>query len=306
MLLHRHGMLSNATNSAQKPLFSVIITVYNDGGLIQECLRSLAGQASPPAFEVILVDDGSVVPVAESVHQCRNSYSLIVVREPHKGIPAARNRGVQESRGEILLFTDADCRFEANSLFELASTIAAYPEHSCFQLHLTGDCSTLPGRAEELRLIALQDQTLEPDGRIRLLNTAGFAIRRSHGSINQGPFDPTAARGEDTLLLANLMEHGELPLFVSNARVRHSISLSVAKCFRKDLRSGWLQARTFRAIASKGVRIRMRNIDRLRMLYSTWKISGQRSIGRSAWLVLVTRQLIERTVTVLCEFPSRN
>lgn len=298
-------MLSNAPNSAQKPLFSVIVTVYNDWGVVEECLRSLAGQVSPPAFEVVIVDDGSEKAAPDSVRQWESRLTLTIVREPHFGISAARNRGVRESKGQVLLFTDADCRLEVNSLFELASAIAASPEHSCFQLHLTGDFSTLLGRAEELRMIALQDQTLQSDGRIRLLNTAGFAIRRSHPSIQSGPFDLSAQRGEDTLLLASLMQKGELPLFLPSAKVQHSVSLSVIECFRKDLRSGWLQTRTFRAIAAKGVRIRMKNTDRMRMLYSTWKTSRQRSIGHAAWVVLVTRQLIERTVSVMCEFWPR-
>ena len=295
-------MLANGTNSAQIPLFSILITVYDDWEVLSECLRAIGEQVDPPPFEVIVVDDGSKEPAPESVEVWQNRYQLTIIREAHLGIPAARNRGVVESRGEVLLFTDADCRFEVNSLAQLSATIARSPYHSCFQLHLTGDCSTLLGRAEELRLIALQDQTLEPDGRIRLLNTAGFAIRRSHKSIQNGPFDPTALRGEDTLLLANLMHHGELPLFVPSATVRHSISLSVLECFRKDLRSGRLQARTFREIAAKGVRVRMRNMDRARMLYSTWKTSRQHSIGHTAWIVLVTRQLIERAVSVVCEF----
>jgi len=299
-------MLANAPNSAQPPLFSVIIAVYNEWSLVQECLRSLAEQASPPPFEVIVVDDGSEVPATDSVQQYGNSYRLRIVREAHAGIPAARNRGVQESKGEIFVFTDADCRLGSSCLSELAAAIARFPQHSCFQLHLTGDSSTLLGRAEELRMIALQNQTMQRDGRIRLLNTAGFAIRRSHSCVQLGLFNPAAHRGEDTLLLATLMQHGELPLFVPNARVQHSISLSFTGSIRKDVRSGWLQRGTFRTIAAKGIRVRMRNKDRVRMLYSTWKTSRQPSIGRAAWMVLVTRQLVERTMTVLCEFwPSK-
>jgi len=295
-------MPANATNPDPAPLFSVLITVYNDWDTLAGCLRAIGEQVDPPSFEVVVIDDGSKEAAPDSVRMWQNSYALTIIQEAHAGIPAARNRGVAQSKGEILLFTDADCRLESDCLSSLASVIAASPQHKCFQLHLGGDCSTLLGRAEELRLIALQNQTLQPDGRIRLLNTAGFAIRRLHKCLQQGPFDPTALRGEDTLLLSILMQHGELPFFVANAKVQHSISLSIAECLRKDLRSGWLQRRTFRAIAGKGIRIRMRNKDRVRMLHSTWKTSLQPSIGRAAWMVLVTRQLLERAVTVLCEF----
>ena len=102
------------------------------------------------------------------------------------------------------------------------------------------------------------------------------------------------------------MQKGELPLFVPSAKVQHSVSLSLVQSFRKDLRSGWVEGRTFQAISAKGVRIRMRNRDRVRMLFSTWKMSRQHSIGRAAWLVLISRQLVERTVTVLYQcLPSK-
>jgi glycosyltransferase involved in cell wall biosynthesis len=283
----------------QTPIFSIVIAVYNGWELLEGCLRSLSEQASCPSFEVVVVDDGSEQTVPESILRWDKSYPLLVVRQAHAGIPTARNRGVQESSGLTLIFTDADCRLEPDCLAQLAATITASPQHDCFQLHLMGDSSTLIGRAEVLRLIAIQDQTLQPDGRIRFLNTSGFAIRRSHKSIPSGPFDITAIRGEDTLLLAGLMQHGELPLFVRDAKVRHSISLSIAECFRKDLRSGWLEGITFKAIAAKGVRVRMTNKDRLLMVYSTWKTSSQPSIGRLAWAVLISRQLVERAVTVL-------
>lgn len=297
-------MLPNATNPA--PLLSVLITVYDDWERLAECLRAIGAQVGPPSFEVIVVDDGSKQPAPEFVRMWQSSYPLTIIREAHSGIPRARNRGVEESKGEILLFTDADCRFEPDCLLKLAETIAAFPEHGSFQLHLTGDSSTLLGRAELLRLIAIQDQTLQPDGRIRFLNTSGFAIRRSHKSVETGPFDITAIRGEDTLLLATLMQQGELPLFVRNAKVRHSVSLSILECVRKDLRSGWLEGITFKAVAEKGVRVRMTNQDRIRMLYSTWKTSRDPMIGHLAWLVLTSRQLLERSVTVLYQcLPGR-
>jgi len=299
-------MPPNATNPAPTPLLSVLITVYDDWDTLVECLGAIGGQIGPPSFEVIVVDDGSKEPAPDSVRMWQNSYPLTIIREAHSGIPRARNRGVEESKGEILLFTDADCRFERDCLSKLAETINASPQRDCFQLHLTGDSSTLLGRAELLRLIAIQEQTLQPDGRIRFLNTSGFAIRRSHRTIKTGPFDITVVRGEDTLLLATLIPHGELPLFVRNATVRHSVSLSILECLRKDLRSGWLEGITFKAIAAKGVRLRMTNQDRVRMLYSTWRTSRERTIGHLAWLVLISRQLLERSVTVLYQcLPGR-
>ncbi|MGC1962793.1 MAG: hypothetical protein WA676_08665, partial [Candidatus Sulfotelmatobacter sp.] len=106
-----------------------------------------------------------------------------------------------------------------------------------------------------------------------------------------------ALRAEDTLLLANLMQAGKLPLFVPEAIVEHEIPLSLIGCLRKDIRSVYLEGKAYDIIASKGVRIRVTHRERLRLLSAMWKTAGQPSIGRSAWVVLVARQALQRTIS---------
>jgi glycosyltransferase involved in cell wall biosynthesis len=291
-------MLSEAQNSTGTPVFSVVVAVYDDWTALEQCLRCLEAQSDAPAFEVIVVDDGSEHAAPESVRQRNWRYPLTIVQQQHAGIAAARNRGLQSSKGSVVVFTDADCRFDANCLSALAVAVVNSQQHNCFQLHLTGDSSSAVGRAEELRLLTIQNQMLQPDGRIRYLNTSGFAIRRVRVGTGADLFDPVALRAEDTLLLANLMQAGELPFFVSNAVVQHVVSLSFFECLRKDVRSAWLEGRTYQIIAAKGVRMRMGHRDRFSMLVSTWKASRQNSIGRGAWLVLVARQSLQRVVTL--------
>jgi hypothetical protein len=115
-------------------------------------------------------------------------------------------------------------------------------------------------------------------------------MRRTRAHVDTGVFDPAALRAEDTLLLANLIQNGKLPLFVPEAIVEHAIPLSLMKCFWKDVRSVYLEGKAYNIIASKGVRIRVTHRERLRLLSAMWKTAGQPSIGRSAWFVLVARQ----------------
>ena len=291
-------MVEHQQNSNRAPVFSIIIAVYDDWAMLEGCLQSLAQQTNGLSFEVIIVDDGSTEPAPEFIRRSSFSFPLVLVPQPHAGIPAARNRGTRSSKGAVLLFVDADSRLQGNCLAALASAINNSPQHSCFQLRLVGNCSNLVGRAEELRLITFQHQMLQSDGRIRYLNTAGFAIRRTRVDIQAGVFDPLAFRAEDTLLLADLMQAGELPLFVPDALVEHYIPLSLAACFRKDIRSAYLEGRTYNIIASKGVRIRLTNRERLQLLLSMWRTARQPSIGGSAWFVLVVRQAIQRIISL--------
>jgi glycosyltransferase involved in cell wall biosynthesis len=281
--------------STTAPLISVVIGVYNHWAPLDQCLRSLAQQLDAPSFEVIVVDDGSTEAAPEFICIWSRSFPLTIVRQPHVGISAARNSGVQHSRGSLLLFVDADCRLKMDCLAALFSTVSKSSQHDYFQLHLVGDRSSLVGKAEELRLMTLQNHLLQPDGRIRYLNTAGFAMRRTRADIAVGVFNPAALRAEDTLLLAKMMRDGGLPLFVDKASVQHAPPLSLLACLRKDIWTASLEGRTYEMIAAMGVRVRVSNTERLTMLRSMWKSSGRPTIGRSAWFVLVIRQALRVT-----------
>jgi len=288
------------SGSGTSPAFSIIIAVYNDWVPLRECLESLGRQENTPHFEVIIVDDGSLEPAPEFIRQWGGRYPLTIIPQPHRGIPAARNCGVQAAQGSVLVFVDADCRLRTDCLANLSSTVFRFPQHHSFQLHLTGDRSSLVGKTEELRFITLQNQLVQADGCIRYLNTSAFAIRRSRVDPEKGFFDVSVRRGEDTLLLVSLIEAGELPYFVATATVRHEVSLSLGGCLLKDIRSAYLESKAYDIISSKGVRMRVTNRDRLAMLRSMWRTAGQSGIGRLAWFVLVGRQTTQRIVSVAC------
>jgi GT2 family glycosyltransferase len=88
-------------------LVSVIIPVYNDAERLNDCLARLALQTYSP-FEIIVVDNGSDnVAGVEAVVAAYPFASL--QSEAMPGSYAARNRGIEVAKGEILAFTDADC-----------------------------------------------------------------------------------------------------------------------------------------------------------------------------------------------------
>lgn len=286
-----------------------MIAAYNDWIALDGCLASIARQEYGPGLEVIVVDDGSDEPAPQSIRRWIDSpapsMAAQLVRQSHAGISAARNHGIRISQGEVALTVDADCRLRAGCLAALDARIHRSPEHAYFQLRLIGSRSSLTGRAEDLRLAGFQEHALQPGGRIRYLNTAGFAIRRSRVNAEAGLFDPVALRGEDTLLLSRLMEAGDLPLFVPEAVVQHCVELSLTASLRKALRSAYLEGRAYEVIATKGVRIRVTQRERLNMLVSLWRKAGQDSIGRAAWFVLVGRQALQRIVSVAYKFMRR-
>ena len=101
---------------------SVIIPVYNDTERLLLCLAALEAQTYPRhRFEVVVIDNGSSVPVAEAIGQ--HAGCVILVSEPRPGGFVARNAGIERARGEILAFTDADCLPAPTWLGELAKAL---------------------------------------------------------------------------------------------------------------------------------------------------------------------------------------
>ncbi len=91
---------------------SVVIPTYNRLPILRQCLEALEAQelAAPVNdFEVVLVDDGSTddtVPWLEANAQ-RLSH-LRLFRQEHGGAAAGRNRGVEQARGDVIVFIDSD------------------------------------------------------------------------------------------------------------------------------------------------------------------------------------------------------
>jgi glycosyltransferase involved in cell wall biosynthesis len=166
-------MTDHGTLVEGAPEFSVVIATYNDWGPLKECLRSLAEQNGAPSFEVVVVDDGSREAAPQFIQDWSKRVPLTVVRQQHRGISAARNRGAQSARGATLVSVDADCKLQKDCLMKLAATLAEQPQRNYFQLHIVGDLTRLVGRAEELRLLVVQSHLRQRDGSIRYLNTAG-------------------------------------------------------------------------------------------------------------------------------------
>lgn len=90
------------------PSVSVVVASYNGGETLRGCLDSLAG-LDYPDYEVILVDDGST---DHTPKLCRAYPTVKTIRQDNQGLSSARNAGITAARGEIVAFTDADCRVD--------------------------------------------------------------------------------------------------------------------------------------------------------------------------------------------------
>jgi len=93
------------SNLSKYPAVSVIIPTYNRGWILREAIDSVLAQDYTD-YELIVVDDGST----DNTREILDSYGrdLIVLQQPNQGISAARNRGIAESRAQLVAFLDSD------------------------------------------------------------------------------------------------------------------------------------------------------------------------------------------------------
>jgi glycosyltransferase involved in cell wall biosynthesis len=109
----------------KKTSISVIVPVYNGEKFLAKCLDALRA-SSYQSFELIVVDDGSTDTSAEIATE--KGARVIQTHRRQSGPAVARNLGVEEARGDIVLFVDADVVVRPNTLAQVADDFINHPE----------------------------------------------------------------------------------------------------------------------------------------------------------------------------------
>lgn len=100
-------------------MISIIVPVYNVEEYLEQCLDSIQSQTYKN-LEVILVNDGSTDGSKEICEKyCKRDTRFRLMNQTNQGQSVARNRGMQESRGEFLTFVDSDDVIKEDMLEQL-------------------------------------------------------------------------------------------------------------------------------------------------------------------------------------------
>lgn len=111
-------------------MISVVIPLYNKEKSIVNTLNTVLGQTFQD-FEIVLVNDGSTdnsVEEAEKVQDDR----IRIIHQQNAGVSAARNRGIEEAKYDLIAFLDADDEWKPEYLEMQYRMYAKYPECSVF------------------------------------------------------------------------------------------------------------------------------------------------------------------------------
>lgn len=119
-----HPADSSATTGS-KPLVSVVVPVYNQGEFVEHAVDSILAQDYAP-IEIIVVNDGSTDDTPQRLARFEDVARLI--HQPNAGASAALNRGIRESRGELICWLSADDEFLPGKLDQQVTALTADPD----------------------------------------------------------------------------------------------------------------------------------------------------------------------------------
>ena len=110
-------------NNSQKKV-SIIIPAYNSKKLLKTTLFSAIRQTYKK-IEIIVVDDGSTDGTYHSIQKILKKYKRIIkyIKQENRGLPSARNRGMDLATGDYFFFLDSDDLLLKNGLQKLVKKI---------------------------------------------------------------------------------------------------------------------------------------------------------------------------------------
>lgn len=214
--------------------FSIIIPAYNAQAFLRDALLSLERQRLPAA-EVLVIDDGSTdrtAGIAEAWFRT-SGHPGRLLRQENQGLPATRNRGIEEAASPHVALLDADDIYLPEHLSRIADCFAKQPDAiaAFTDTALFGDGVEPSDRTStRAKAIAASDRLISPDlyllgGQTYRSVLAGNYIAPSALAFNKsaalaaGLFDAAQRYIEDRDFLMRLCRRGPF-VFVDTVTVK--------------------------------------------------------------------------------------
>ena len=226
------------------PTVTVVVPTFNRKDMVLRTVDAIQAQTYPAELtQVVVVDDFSTDGAADALAERYGDAIKVVQPAEKRHAAGARNRGIEEAQGEIVAFTDDDCRPEPGWLAALVAGFDA-------DVDLVQG-RTVPDPAQRARG---RTRAISTPREFGLYETANLAYRRSAlQAVGTPPFDPqvpdelrrvlgrrlgTPGVGEDTDLAWRVKRLGGRSRFAAYAVVHHEVtSVSRGAMLRDALRA---------------------------------------------------------------------
>lgn len=213
------------------PRVSVVIPAFQAERQIADCLRSVLDQSYPrERYEVIVVNNGSTDRTAAVA----GKFPMRIIDEPRPGVGYARGAGVENARGELVVFTDSDCIADRNWIAALVARFDREPDLGGVGGYLAclNPQTPIQYYITERELLAQEIALDDRPYSAPFIITANALLPRR--LIEEaGGFDPKCGvAGEDADLCWRMAEKGRRFVFAPDAVVHHA-HRSTVKAFCK-------------------------------------------------------------------------
>ncbi len=233
-----------ASQDAQNPIFSVILTTHNRAPILLKCLDALAGQTLPAdEFEVLVCDDGSTDDTQAVVKSCPAPYRLHYIRlDESLGAASSRNLGIQRAHGQLVLFINDDTYPEPDLLEQ---HLQMHQMHDNEHIAVLGHILFAPEHSERILSRALHQHNLlfplvgtreEVPYDFNYFVTANLSVARQAFVSENIWFDETFKHCycEDIEVGYRLWKHGYRVYYCPQAKVIHDHRLTVHDYRRRE------------------------------------------------------------------------
>ena len=148
---------------SEQPLVSVVIATYNMGQYLPLAIDSVLNQ-SWSNLEVVVIDDGSQDDTPEQMTRYEKDTRVRYFPTENRGQPQAKNKGLQESKGDFIAFCDADdlwqpCKLEVQQQNFLGSLCVGLPVSLKYHIRLYTSLWSLSTQYKQVFLIPVLSLT---------------------------------------------------------------------------------------------------------------------------------------------------
>ncbi len=201
-----------------RPLVSAVIPTYNRAGTIPRAVASVLDQRYAP-LELIVVDDGSEDETSALLAPLAAAGRLKLLRQPNRGVSAARNAGLRVAGGSLIAFLDSDDEWRPGKIETQVEYFLAHPEAVLVQTQerwIRRGRRVNPGRRHLKKAGDIFLESLE----LCLISPSAVMLRRS--LLDEvGLFDEDLAAAEDYDLWLRVLARHPAGLIDRELVVRH-------------------------------------------------------------------------------------
>ena len=227
------------------PFVSIVLPIYKEEKYIEKCILSIIGQDYPwEKMEVLLVDGMSPDRTREIISKYSARYHNIrLLDNPQKIVPFAMNKGIRESKGEVIVRLDGHCVYPSNYVSVLVKYL-----YELNADNVGGVWHTLPANdTAECRAIAIASS--HPFGvggsehkigsrEIKQTDTVPFGCFKREVFDRIGMFDEELVRNQDDEFNARIIKNGGKIFIIPDVEINYTSRDSMRKMRRMYFQYG--------------------------------------------------------------------